>query len=104
MYGLSEASAVFNHLAVAVDYQERDSLFVVGIFFHHLLVFVDDEHHKVGVDVLAETQNLVLENLVVLIINKYKKMVKDNPDYKETIPFLVINRNSEVVKYGGSFR
>lgn len=54
-------------------------------------------------EILRFSQNID-SDLVVLIINKYKKMVKDNPDYKETIPFLVINRNSEVVKYGGSFR
>lgn len=54
-------------------------------------------------EILKFSQNID-SDLVVLIINKYKKMIKENPNYKETIPFLVINRNSEVVKYGGSFR
>lgn len=54
-------------------------------------------------EILRFSQNID-SDLVVIIINKYKKMVKENPNYKETIPFLVINRNSEVVKYGGSFR
>lgn len=54
-------------------------------------------------EILKFSQNID-SDLVVLIINKYKKMIKENPDYKEAIPFLVINRNSEVVKYGGSFR
>jgi hypothetical protein len=54
-------------------------------------------------EILKFSQNID-SDLVVIIINKFKKMVKENPNYKETIPFLVINRNSEVVKYGGSFR
>ena len=54
-------------------------------------------------EILRFSQNID-SDLVVIIINKFKKMVKENPNDKETIPFLVINRNSEVVKYGGSFR
>jgi len=59
---------------------------------------------KVFEDEILKFSVNIDSDLVVLIINKYKKMVKDNPNYDATIPFLVINRNSEVVKYGGSFR
>ncbi len=56
-----------------------------------------------GDEIMRFSQNIDAD-LVILIFNKYKKMIKNNPNYQETIPFLVINRNSEVVKYGGSFR
>lgn len=59
---------------------------------------------KVFEDEILKFSVNIDSDLVVLIINKYKKMIKDNPNYEATIPFLVINRNSEVVKYGGSFR
>ncbi|MBO7594690.1 MAG: universal stress protein [Salinivirgaceae bacterium] len=59
---------------------------------------------KVFEDEILKFSVNIDSDLVVLIINKYKKMVKDDPNYDATIPFLVINRNSEVVKYGGSFR
>lgn len=54
-------------------------------------------------EVIKFSQNID-SDLVVVIIDKYKKMVKRNPNYNEAIPFLVINRNNEVIKWGGSFR
>ena len=59
---------------------------------------------KVFEDEILKFSVNIDSDLVVLIINKFKKMVKEDPNYDATIPFLVINRNSEVVKYGGSFR
>ncbi len=43
-------------------------------------------------------------DLVVVMINKYKKILREQPNYDEKLPYLVINRNTEIIKYGGSFR
>ncbi len=40
-------------------------------------------------------------DLIVIMIQKFKKFIKERPNYDERIPFLVINRNSKIIKYGG---
>jgi len=40
-------------------------------------------------------------DLILMLVKKYRKYLKENPNHIEKIPIMVINRNTEIVKYGG---
>jgi hypothetical protein len=40
-------------------------------------------------------------DLILMMVKKYRKHLDDHPDYNEKIPIMVINRNTEIIKYGG---
>jgi nucleotide-binding universal stress UspA family protein len=40
-------------------------------------------------------------DLIVMMVKKYANFISEKPDYEERIPIMVINRNSQIIKYGG---
>ncbi len=40
-------------------------------------------------------------DLIVMMVRKYIKYISEHPNYESSIPIMVINRNSQIVKYGG---
>ena len=51
-------------------------------------------------EVLRFAENID-SDLIVMMVRKYRKFVAEHPDRKERIPIMVINRNSQIIKYGG---
>ncbi|MBI9067669.1 MAG: universal stress protein [Salinivirgaceae bacterium] len=51
-------------------------------------------------EVLRFAENID-SDLIVIMIRKYSKYIADHPERKEKIPIMVINRNSQIIKYGG---
>lgn len=39
-------------------------------------------------------------DLILMMVKKYRKHLSDNPDAEDKIPVMVINRNTEIIKYG----
>lgn len=40
-------------------------------------------------------------DLIVMMIRKFSFFIAEHPDHQEKIPIMVINRNSQIIKYGG---
>jgi hypothetical protein len=58
------------------------------------------KNKKFDDEVLRFAENIDAD-LIVIMVRKYKNLVKERPHYEERIPFLVINRSSKLMKYGG---
>lgn len=52
-------------------------------------------------DEILRFAEMIDSDLILMMVKKYKKHLTDNPDYAEKIPIMVINRNTEIIKYGG---
>ncbi|MDA3891473.1 MAG: universal stress protein [Salinivirgaceae bacterium] len=51
-------------------------------------------------EILSFAENID-SDLILMMVKKYRKHLSDHPDYEEKIPIMVINRNTEIIKYGG---
>jgi len=40
-------------------------------------------------------------DLILMMVKKYRRHLVENPDSEDRIPIMVINRNTEIIKYGG---
>lgn len=58
------------------------------------------KNKKFDDEVLRFAENIDAD-LIVIMVRKFKNLVKERPHYEERIPFLVINRSSKLMKYGG---
>jgi hypothetical protein len=59
--------------------------------------------NKVFEDEVLRFAENIDSDIVVMMINKFQNFIGDHPNYDEKIPIMVINRNSQIIKYG-SFR
>ncbi len=51
-------------------------------------------------EVLRFAENIDAD-LIVMMIRKYRNFIGEHPAYDERIPIMVVNRNSQLMKYGG---
>jgi hypothetical protein len=58
------------------------------------------KNKKFDDEILRFAENIDAD-LIVIMAKKYRNLVKEKPHYEERIPFLVINRSSKLMKYGG---
>lgn len=52
-------------------------------------------------DEVLRFAEMIDSDLIVMMVKKYKQFLVEKPDYDERIPIMVINRNSQIIKYGG---
>ncbi len=52
-------------------------------------------------DEVLRFAEMIDSDLIVMMVKKYKQFLEEKPDYDERIPIMVINRNSQIIKYGG---
>jgi len=52
-------------------------------------------------DEVLRFAEMIDSDLILMMVKKYRKYLSDNPDRKGRIPIMVINRNTEIIKYGG---
>ncbi len=57
--------------------------------------------NKVFQDEVIKFAENIDSDLIVMMVKKYRKYIEANPNYKERIPIMVVNRNSQIIKYGG---
>ena len=56
--------------------------------------------NKVFQDEVLRFAEMIDADLIVMMVKKYRSFIADNPNYKEKIPIMVINRNNKIIKYG----
>jgi hypothetical protein len=44
---------------------------------------------------------MIDSDLIVMMAKKYQKFLREKPNYQFNIPIMVVNRNNEIIKYGG---
>ncbi len=59
---------------------------------------------KVFEDEIFRFAEMIDSDIIVMMVKNFKKFIEKNPNYDKQIPIMVINRNTEIIKYGGSFR
>lgn len=52
-------------------------------------------------DEVVRFAEMIDSDLIVMMAKKYQKFIDEKPDYKLGIPIMVVNRNGEIIKYGG---
>lgn len=52
-------------------------------------------------DEVVRFAEMIDSDLIVMMAKKYQKFIEEKPDYKLGIPIMVVNRNGEIIKYGG---
>lgn len=52
-------------------------------------------------DEVLRFAEMIDSDLIVMMAKKYQKFLRDKPDYQFNIPIMVVNRNNEIIKYGG---
>ncbi len=57
--------------------------------------------NKVFEDEVLRFAEMIDSDLIVMMVKKYKQFLVEKPDYDERIPIMVINRNTQIIKYGG---
>lgn len=55
-------------------------------------------------DELFRFAEMIDSDLIVMMVRKFKDFIYESPKYDQKIPIMVINRNTQIIKYGGSFR
>lgn len=55
-------------------------------------------------DELFRFAEMIDSDLIVMMARKFKDFIYESPNYDQKIPIMVINRNTQIIKYGGSFR
>ncbi len=52
-------------------------------------------------DEVLRFAEMIDSDLIVMMAKKYQKFLQDKPNYHMKIPIMVVNRNGEIIKYGG---
>lgn len=52
-------------------------------------------------DEVLRFAEMIDSDLIVMMAKKYQKFLEEKPDYQMKIPIMVVNRNGEIIKYGG---
>jgi len=52
-------------------------------------------------DEIFRFAEMIDSDLVVMMVNRFSGLTDEKPDYNISIPIMVVNRNSQIIKYGG---
>lgn len=52
-------------------------------------------------DEIFRFAEMIDSDLVVMMVNRFTAILEEKPDHNINIPIMVVNRNSQIIKYGG---